>query len=81
VIGIAGALTALLLAYPLWLLTAGPGRLSGPVQQTSLYRGNLLAPLIPDSSMRFTVTGWLPLADTFSGSTSENGLYIGLPSW
>ena len=78
-IGIAAALTAVLLAYPLWLLTAGPARISGPVQQTSLYRGNLLAPLIPDSSMRFRVAGWLPLADTFSGSTSENGLYIGLP--
>ena len=78
-IGIAAALTAVLLAYPLWLLTAGPARVSGPVQRTSLYRGNLLAPLIPDSSMRFRVAGWLPLADTFSGSTSENGLYIGLP--
>ena len=78
-IGIASAISALLLAYPLWLLTAGPARISGPVQQTSLYRGNLLAPLIPDSSMHFRVTGWLPLANTFSGTTSENGLYIGLP--
>jgi hypothetical protein len=78
-IGIASGLTALLLAYPLWLLTAGPARISGPVQETSLYRGNLLAPLIPDSSMRFTVRGWLSLADTFSGTTSENGLYAGLP--
>ena len=79
VIGIASAITALLLAYPLWLLTAGPARISGPVQKTSLYRGNLLAPLIPDSSMHFRVTGWLRLANTFSGTTSENGLYIGLP--
>ncbi len=79
VIGIASAITALLLAYPLWLLTAGPARTSGPVQDTSLYRGNLLAPLIPDSSMHFRVTGWLGLANTFSGTTSENGLYIGLP--
>lgn len=79
VIGIGSGVTAVLLAYPLWLLTAGPDRISGPVQRTSLYRGNLLAPLIPDSSMRFRVSGWLPLADTFSGSTSENGLYIGLP--
>jgi hypothetical protein len=78
-IGIASAITALLLAYPLWLLTAGPARISGPVQRTSLYRGNLLAPLIPDSSMHFRVTGWLPLANTFAGTTSENGLYIGLP--
>ena len=29
--------------------------------------------------MHFRVTGWLPLANTFSGTTSENGLYIGLP--
>jgi len=78
-IGIASGLTAVLLAYPLWLLAAGPARISGPVQRTSLYRGNLLAPFIPDSSMHFRVTGWLPLADTFSGNTSENGLYIGLP--
>jgi hypothetical protein len=78
-IGIASAISALLLAYPLWLLTAGPARISGPVQQTSLYRSNLLAPLIPDSSMHFRVTGWLPLANTFSGTTSENGLYIGFP--
>jgi hypothetical protein len=78
--GIASAVTAVLLAYPLWLLTAGPARVAGPVQDTSLYRGNLLAPLIPDSSMRFRAAGWLlPLADTFSGTTSENGLYIGLP--
>jgi len=37
-IGIASGLTALLLAYPLWLLIAGPARISGPVQETSLYR-------------------------------------------
>jgi hypothetical protein len=78
-LGTASAITAALLAYPLWLLTAGPARVSGPVQETSLYRGNLLAPLIPDSSMQFRATGWLPLANTFSGTTSENGLYIGLP--
>ena len=78
-VGIASAVTAVLLAYPLWLLTAGPARVRGPVQDTSLYRGNLLAPLIPDSSMRFRAAGWLPLANTFSGTTSENGLYIGLP--
>ena len=49
-IGIAAATTALLLAYPLWLLAAGPARIAGPAQQTSLYRGNLLALVIPDSS-------------------------------
>lgn len=77
--GIAAGVTAVLLAYPLWLLVAGPERIVGPVQETSLYRGNLLAPVIPDSSMYFRVARSVPLADTFSGNTSENGLYLGIP--
>lgn len=68
-----------LLAYPVWLLVAGPGHLAGPAQQTSLYRGNLLAPVIPDSAMYFRTASSMRLADTFSGGTSENGLYLGVP--
>jgi hypothetical protein len=78
-VGVGSGLAALLLAYPLWLLVAGPERIAGPVQETSLYRGNLLAPVIPDSSMYFRVARFVPLADTFSGNTSENGLYLGVP--
>jgi hypothetical protein len=78
-IGVGVGVSALLLAYPLWLLVAGPERIAGPVQETSLYRGNLLAPVIPDSSMYFRVARFVPLADTFSGNTSENGLYLGIP--
>jgi hypothetical protein len=77
--GFGSGVTALLLAYPFWLLVAGPERIAGPVQETSLYRGNLLAPVIPDSSMYFRVARLVPLADTFSGNTSENGLYLGIP--
>jgi len=76
-IGTASLITAALLAYPLWLLVAGPARISGPAQQTSYYRGNLLAPVIPDSAMHFRVAGWALLADTFSGNPSENGSYLG----
>ena len=79
VAGVAAGATAVLLAYPLWLLVAGPERIVGPVQETSLYRGNLLAPVIPDSSMYVRVARFAPLADTFSGNTSENGLYLGIP--
>ena len=78
-VGFGSGVTALLLAYPLWLLVAGPERIAGPVQETSLYRGNLLAPVIPAASMYFRVARFVPLADTFSGNTSENGLYLGLP--
>jgi len=77
-IGTASLITAALLGYPLWLLVAGPARISGPAQQTSYYRGNLLAPVIPDSAMHFRVAGWVRLADTFSGNASENGSYLGL---
>jgi hypothetical protein len=78
-VGVGVGVAALLLAYPLWLLVAGPERMVGPVQETSLYRGNLLALVIPDSSMYFRVDRFVPLADTFSGNTSENGLYLGIP--
>jgi hypothetical protein len=78
---VGGALggAAVLLAYPLWLLLAGPERVAGPVQETYLYRGNLLAPFVPDSSMYFRVARLVSLADTFAGNTSENGLYLGIP--
>lgn len=73
------AVAAVCLGYPVWLMLAGPAHLTRPVQNTSLYRGNLLAPVIPDSSMYFRTAGSARLADTFSGGTSENGLYLGLP--
>jgi hypothetical protein len=78
-VGVGLGVAALLLAYPVWLLVAGPERIAGPVQETYLYRGNLLAPVIPDSSMYFRVPRFVPLADTFSGNPSENGLYLGIP--
>jgi hypothetical protein len=73
------AVAGLCLAYPVWLMLAGPAHLTRPAQDTSLYRGNLLAPVIPDASMYFRTAGSARLADTFSGGTSENGLYLGLP--
>jgi hypothetical protein len=74
----AALVAALCLIYPLWLLVAGPGHVPGAVQNTSLYRGNLLAPVIPGSDMYFRTAGSARLADTFSGG-SENGLYLGVP--
>ena len=73
------AVVAVCLAYPVWLMLAGPGHLTRPVQDVALYRGNLLAPVVPDSSMYFRTAGSARLANTFSGGTSENGLYLGLP--
>jgi hypothetical protein len=77
-LGVAGLVAAVCLAYPLWLLVAGPGHVTGAVQDTSLYRGNLLGPVIPGSDMYFHTAASARLADTFSGA-SENGLYLGVP--
>ena len=77
-IGVAAVVMVLLLAYPIWLMVAGPARISGPAQRMSLYRGNLLAPVIPDSAMHFRAAGPAQMADAFSGNPSENGLYLGL---
>ena len=76
--GVAALIGAVCLAYPVWLLAAGPAHVPGPVQNTSLYRGDLLGPVIPDSAMYFRTASSARLADTFSGA-SENGLYLGVP--
>ncbi len=73
------AVAAVCLAYPVYLMLAGPGHLTHPAQETGLYRGNLLAPVVPDSTMFFHTAASARLANTFSGGTSENGLYLGLP--
>jgi hypothetical protein len=76
--GVAVLFAAACLAYPVWLLVAGPAHVPGPVQNTSLYRGNLLGTIIPGSAMYFRTASSARLADTFSGG-SENGLYLGVP--
>jgi len=77
-VGVAAVFAGICLAYPLWLLVAGPGHVTGAVQTTSNYRGNLLAPVVPGSDMYLRTAASARLADTFSGG-SENGLYLGVP--
>jgi len=58
---------AIIAAYPLGFQFFGPQRVSGNVQPPDVYVSDLLAFVVPSRFMHFT------------GNTTENGAYIGLP--
>src|SRR5262249_14596790 len=74
----AGALSLLLLAYPIWFLLRGPAHIVGPIQPTpQAYRANLLGPVIPTRAQLLTTAGLRHLSRDFANS--ENGSYLGVP--
>jgi hypothetical protein len=75
----AGSVAAVVLAYPAWFFIAGPAHVSGVIQTTSLYRADLLGPLVPNSMLQLNVPAWTATTDTFAGALSENGSYLGIP--
>jgi hypothetical protein len=75
----AGSLVAVVLAYPAWFFIAGPAHVSGVIQTTSLYRADLLSPLVPNSMLHLNVPAWTATTDMFAGALSENGTYLGIP--
>lgn len=79
--GLATALVsfALLAAWPLYVQFAGPGRLSGPVQQSERFSADLLAPFAPTRLMRFAPPALTEVSSHFTGNSSEKGAYLGLP--
>lgn len=80
VLASAGAISAVVLAYPVWFGLFGPAHISGPIQLVpEAYRADLLGPLIPDFMMHFNVASLLHIANHFATTPGENGSYIGLP--
>ncbi|HEV3102105.1 MAG TPA: hypothetical protein VG426_07165 [Candidatus Dormibacteraeota bacterium] len=65
--GVAVIAFALLAAYPLSFQFLGPQKVSGGVQQPDVYVSDLLAFFVPSRFIQFT------------GNTTENDAYIGLP--
>jgi hypothetical protein len=65
--GAALGVFALLAAYPLGFQFLGPQRVFGTVQQPDIYVSDLLAFVVPSNFIHFT------------GNTTENGAYVGLP--
>jgi hypothetical protein len=75
----AGAVVAVVLAYPAWYFIRGPAHVSGVIQTTSLYRADLLGPIVPNSMLQLHVPAWTVTSDMFAGALSENGSYLGIP--
>jgi hypothetical protein len=80
-IGIALAVSVVLLAYPVGMLLAGPQHVSGPTYELqNLYHNDLLSPVIPGPlqkvslGLQTTPSGLLVLVDPM-----EAGGYVGLP--
>ena len=65
--GVALAVFILLAAYPLGFQFFGPQRVSGSLQQPDVYVSDLLAFVVPGPFLHYT------------GNSTENGAYVGLP--
>ncbi|HLX87635.1 MAG TPA: hypothetical protein VKR22_04110 [Acidimicrobiales bacterium] len=76
----AAGVAAVLTAYPLWALLAGPAHIVGPTQAApQVYRADFLGPVIPSPLVHFAPDRLLRISAPFAGNGSENGSYLGLP--
>lgn len=72
-------ITAVLLAYPAWLVLRGPASIRGPIQlEPQAYRADLLGTVIPGLHQWLAPSAMLGSTSTFASSTSENGSYLGI---
>ena len=80
---IAIGVVAVALAYPLWMLLAGPQRYAGPVARgSSSYHNDLLSFVIPGPLQRVSFglpSHWGGALNTDVFVSIENGGYIGIP--
>jgi hypothetical protein len=79
-LAVAAIVTVVVLAYPVWFLLDGPGRISGDIQLLpAAYRADLFGLFVPDLNQRLAPASAKHLADTFANSYVENGSYLGIP--
>lgn len=77
--GWALATAGLVLAWPIWFFTSGPGRVVGPVQLVlQAYRADLAGVIVPDQNQLIAPSVWLSTSDKFANSVVENGSYLGI---
>lgn len=82
---VAIGLIVVLLAYPLWVASAGPYRFSGSAHAApgggfAGISADLAASVVPTTFMRFAPSSWIRVGSSFSlGDYAENGSYLGIP--
>jgi hypothetical protein len=74
-----GAVSALVvLAWPLYVLFAGPQHLTGPAQIADRFSADLLSPVVPTGAQQLAPPSLVHRAATFSGNGNENTAYLGI---
>ena len=77
---VAGPILVIVLAYPLWFMTSGPGSIAGPVQLVAqAYRSDLLSPIIPPDGLAFAPATLVSMSRWFASTPGENLGYVGAP--
>ena len=82
-VGWSVGVSLVLLAYPAWVIVAGPQHVVGPphpIADLNRYPGDLIGILAPTYFMRFGPTSLIAIGTKLTGGDIvENGLYLGLP--
>ena len=78
-LGLASVIVGVCVAYPIWVMVAGPSRYRGPAYPGGV-SADLLGSLAPTSLQRFAPSGVSAAGSRLLfGNLTENGSYIGLP--
>jgi len=77
-VGVSLLLTVVILAYPVWMLLAGPQHFTGPTP-VQIYYNDLLNSVVPGPMQRVSLGMGSTGARLLSGDIVETGGYIGVP--
>jgi hypothetical protein len=79
-VGVSLLLAAVVLAYPVWMLLAGPQHFTGPTRGTvPMYYNDLLNSVVPGPMQKVSLGMRSTGARLLSGDIVETGGYIGVP--
>ena len=78
-LGVAVAVAIVVLAYPLYLLLAGPDRVRGSVHDPNGFSTDLLNPFVPTGVQALAPAAATAISNNFSGNGSEANGYLGIP--
>ena len=78
-VGVAVLVALVVLAYPLYLLLAGPGRVHGSVHDPNGFSTDLLNPFVPTGVQALAPAAATAISINFSGNGSEANGYLGIP--